>query len=53
MPGRMADGRLASKGRLSNEWASRRVSVIEKNKSKKRTGGQPAYIDIICAKNYD
>ena len=37
MPGRIANGRLASKGRLSHEWASRRMSVIEKIKAKTTT----------------
>ena len=38
MPGRIANGRLASKGRLSHEWASRRMSVIEKIKAKSERG---------------
>jgi adenosylhomocysteinase len=30
MPGRIADSRLTSKGRLSHEWASRRMGIIER-----------------------
>jgi adenosylhomocysteinase len=29
MPGRIADGRLADRGRLSHEWAARRMGIIE------------------------
>ena len=51
MPGRIANGRLASKGRLSHEWASRRMSVIEKIKAKnhdkmeRKIHGVPEKID--------
>jgi adenosylhomocysteinase len=34
MPGKIADSRLAGKGRLSHEWALRRMGIIEKIRSK-------------------
>ena len=34
MPGKIADGSLAAKGRLAHEWASRRMGIIERIKSK-------------------
>jgi len=40
MPGRIADSRLADKGRLSHEWASRRMGMIEKI-VKKNKSAQP------------
>jgi adenosylhomocysteinase len=36
MPGRIADSRLAAKGRLSHEWAARRMGIIGKIVSKHR-----------------
>jgi adenosylhomocysteinase len=30
MPGRIADGRLAGRGRLAHEWAARRMGIIER-----------------------
>lgn len=34
MPGKIADTKLAAKGRLSHEWALRRMGIIEKIRSK-------------------
>jgi adenosylhomocysteinase len=34
MPGKIADSKLAAKGRLSYEWALRRMGIIEKIRSK-------------------
>ncbi|HEY3094566.1 MAG TPA: adenosylhomocysteinase [Nitrososphaera sp.] len=40
MPGRIADSKLAAKGRLSHEWALGRMGIIEKIRSKNE-GAQP------------
>ncbi len=53
MPGRIANGRLASKGRLSHEWALRRMSVIEKIKAKRERGASQLLSILYVAKNHD
>lgn len=40
MPGRIADSKLAAKGRSSHEWAARRMGIIERI-VKKNKGAQP------------